>query len=70
MPDPRDRTPTKETLRILANEQAGLALDDADLDALLPVVDALWDDVSRVSPSSSEGPEPGFAFEIEEWADD
>ena len=70
MPAPDERTLTKETLKAIASEQAGLALTDAEVDALLEVVKDLQGEAAAAVKFAPRDAEPATTFVLDGWAND
>jgi hypothetical protein len=67
MPDPADRTLTKETLVRIAREQSGLEIKEADAENLAKAVNALQAEARAAYAVVRGGDEPATLFAPEEW---
>lgn len=70
MPDPAERTLTKETLARMAREQSGLEIKESDAEALAKTVSALQAEARAAYALARGDEEPATLFTLEEWAHD
>ena len=70
MPDPAERTLTKETLLRMAREQSGLDIKESQAEELAKTVSSLQQEAKAAYDLARAGVEPATTFALEEWADD
>lgn len=70
MPDPADRTLTKETLVRVAREQSGLDIKENEAEDLAKLVNALQAEARVAYTLARDGDVPAATFALEEWTND
>lgn len=63
----QSRDITAETLKCTARELANLPLSAKDVDALLPLLNAIFAEVQAIEPFERDGIEPIIQFEAARW---
>jgi hypothetical protein len=67
MPEQAQPTLTPEAVRRMAHDFIGVPLDEAELEALLPLLAMVLADVAAAQAFDRRGLEPQIRFVLEEW---
>lgn len=70
MPDPAERTLTKETLVRIAREQSGLDIGESQAEELAKTVNALQGEARAAYAIARQDDEPATLFALEDWTND
>ncbi|MDR3635379.1 MAG: hypothetical protein P4L84_16360 [Isosphaeraceae bacterium] len=70
MPDPAERTLTKETLVRIAREQSGLEIKEGQAADLAKTVNGLQAEAQAAYALARPADEPATLFVLEEWTND
>ena len=55
------------TIRSMAAEEVRIALTPAEIEALVPLLDSLLEEIRAIAPGDRAGAEPEPSITVEEW---
>jgi hypothetical protein len=57
----------RQTIQRMASEELLLVLTPAEVEALHPLLNSLWEEIRQISPRDRAGAEPEPTIVVQEW---